>query len=123
MAVKTVVELEIQDNEGWEDVLLVGAPSIGWDLTGKTLTMDFRTARGAADPPAFTLSTTDGSLVIDGPHELRLVVPRADLATTGVAVGTYVSDLLMVDGDGVETVPFGCELRVIDGITQFEETP
>lgn len=78
------------------------------DFSGSTFEMDIKTAAGAGSPAA---SATIGVADIAEGHVDLL------LATNGLAVGTYVYDLVRMAGGARELLATGAFV-VIEGVTQ-----
>jgi hypothetical protein len=90
---------EVDNNGTWMDAVQFGTPEgYEWNFEGQTFEMDVQ--RNRYDTvPLLQMSTTNGRIVIDDIYQrvLHFNVAPDDLQTS-LKPGTYVYDLVMVDG-------------------------
>lgn len=93
------VNLGVANNGTWLDAFQFGVVGdTTWDLTGQGFTMEVKASRDDVTA-LLTLSTTDGTIVVDDVTK-RIIHFNVDDATivADLPVGEYVYDLVMFDG-------------------------
>lgn len=112
------VDLRIDNNGTWMDAFQFGEPDdTTWTLTGQTFELDVQ--RNPYDTlPLLSLSTDNGRIVIDDVVQrvIHFNVSPADLQAN-LRPGTYVYDLVMVDGSEVRVPLMHGTLQVQQGVT------
>lgn len=82
---------------------LVNDVEVAVDLSGVTVTMSVKRARGASVADLWTGSTTDGAIVVGGTgnNVVEITIPATDMGD--IPAGSWVYDVQFVDGAQVET--------------------
>jgi hypothetical protein len=112
------VDLRIDNNGTWQDAFQFGTPDdTSWTLTGQAFELDVQ--RSPYDlVPLLHMDSAGGQIVIDDVVQrvIHFNVPPSDLQAN-LSPGTYVYDLVMVNGSNVRVPMMHGALIVAQGIT------
>jgi hypothetical protein len=112
------VDLQIDNNGTWMDAFQFGEPDdLTWTLTGQAFELDVQ--RNPYDlVPKLSCSTVNSKIIVD--DEIQRVIHmnvEPDEIQTNLTPGTYVYDLVMVDGSNRRVPLMHGSLEVTQGIT------
>jgi hypothetical protein len=112
------VDLRIDDNGTWSDAFQFGEPTdTTWTLDGQSFELDVQLSPYDT-MPLLSLSTDSGRIVVD---DVIQRVIHFNVAPTDIQAalkpGTYIYDLVMVDGSDVRVPLMHGQLFVSRGIT------
>ena len=112
------VDLRIDNNGTWMDAFQFGKPGdTTWTLTGQTFEMDVQ-LNPYDTVPLMSLTTANGRIVVDDVVQRVIhLLADADDIQANLRPGSYVYDLVMVDGAGVRVPLMHGSLEVTQGVT------
>jgi len=95
----TEVDIVASNNATLQDAFQFGEEDdTSWDLTGQSFKLEIKASNDDVDP-LLTLSTTDGSIVVDDIVQRVIHLNLGMVALkAALPVGEYVYDLIMYDG-------------------------
>jgi hypothetical protein len=112
------VDLCIDNNGTWMDAFQFGEPDdTTWTLDGQTFELDVQ--RNPYDTvPLLSLSTADGRILVDDVVQrvIHFLVDPDDIQAS-LRPGTYVYDLVMINGSNVRVPLMHGTLEVNQGVT------
>jgi hypothetical protein len=112
------VDLRIDNNGTWMDAFQFGEPDdTTWTLDGQTFELDVQ--RNPYDTvPLLSLSSSNGRIIVDDPIQrvIHFNVDPADIQVN-LSPGTYVYDLVMVNGSDIRVPLMHGSLQVTQGVT------
>jgi hypothetical protein len=112
------VDLRIDDNGTWSDAFQFGEPDdTTWTLEGQSFELDVQLSPYDT-VPLLSLSTDGGRIIVDDivQRVIHFNVPPADIQAA-LRPGTYIYDLVMVNGANVRVPLMHGQLFVNRGIT------
>jgi hypothetical protein len=112
------VDLRIANNGTWMDAFQFGYPDdTTWTLTGQTFQLNVQLDQYDTTP-LLQLSTTNGRIIVDDVVQrvIHFSVDPTDIQLN-LSPGTYVYDLVMVDGSNQRVPLMYGTLQVIQGVT------
>jgi hypothetical protein len=111
-------DLRIDNNGTWMDAFQFGTPDdTTWTLDGQSFELDVQ--RNPYDlVPLLHMDSVGGQIIIDDTIQrvIHFNVPPADIQAS-LSPGTYVYDLVMVNGSNVRVPLMHGTLKVAQGVT------
>lgn len=122
MITSAKVNIEIANNVTWEDAFKFGTDGdTTWSFTGQSFIMELKADRDDA-AALFTLSTTNGRIVVDDVVQriLHFNVPFTDLQAALPPYTEYQYDLVMYDtsSPAIRVALMHGEVKVKQGVTE-----
>jgi hypothetical protein len=111
------VDLRIDNNGTWMDAFRFGTPGdTTWTLNGQMFECDVQLSPYGIS--LLSLTTANGRIVVDDPVQrvIHFLVDAADIQSN-LNPGSYVYDLVMVDGSNVRVPLMHGVLIVAQGVT------
>lgn len=116
-----IVDIITQDNATLSDAFMFGdAGDTTWSFAGMSFIMEIKASRDDA-APLLTLTSADGTIIVDDPVQRVLHLNEPDTAIqAALPVAVYVYDLIMFDGSTppIRTPLMKGHLTVTKGVTE-----